>query len=265
MKNSELAHSAVLTPDEYVVFSVNQYPALYASPSYESTKLKVLDYVFNVVVGDSLYGECMYLKVRAEDFSNAEKWFSCSEIAFGYVKVKEVVSCNRKITIGVGDCITVPSAEVEYTTGIAHWSFMKCKEFKTPDPCFKEEYSLVWCQDGKFLEFGSAWIEAAIHYYLWCLSYFQDPVRYSSYHYAFPGNNEAENLKRVRFYQESLSPEKYPTNEDISVACGCQFVGDRSNAEDVAAFASRRWNLERERIITFVEKTLDYLSSKGGA
>lgn len=253
--------TVVMTPDEYVVFSVNRYPSLYASPSYESTKLKVLDSVFNGL-GENLIGEGMQQEDRAEYFRNAEKWFSCSKIAFGYTKVREIGSGDRKITIGVGDCITVTPAEVEYTPAIAHWSFAKCEDFKTPHPHFKEEYSPVWCEYGKFVEYGGAWIEAAIYYYEWCLRYFQDPDRYSSYHYAFPRNSEEGTLKTIRGYQENLSLERYPTNEDISIAYQCQFVGDRANTEDVAAFASKRWDIERERIITFIEKTLDHLSSK---
>lgn len=242
----------ILLPDEFIVYTVNNYPAIYAAPSYESAKLKVLDHVLNNV-GDHVLS--VNTEITPDDFRSAEKWFNCNKFANGYADVRVVGST----VIGAGSCVAVTPGDAVDTPGVVHWSFMNCEEFKRPHPCFMQEYSLVWNQDSMFAEYGSAWLAAAIHYYTWCREYFNDPDRFSSYYYAFPGSSEAKDMRTIREYQTSLS--RYPTNESISEAYECLFEGDRTNDEDVAAFIRRRWVAERKRILEFIEETIDHLNT----
>jgi hypothetical protein len=39
----------IITPEQYIDYATYNHPTLYASPSYEQSKLKVLDHMFNVI------------------------------------------------------------------------------------------------------------------------------------------------------------------------------------------------------------------------
>ncbi len=252
----------ILSPDEYIIHCVNNYPALYASPSYEESKFRILDQTFNVI-GNGICLENFYGSTPTqEEVESAKKWFSCSSAAYGYTKTKRIGEEPDCLVFPEGNYIVVTTEEMDLHPEIVHWTEFSTVRKQDPYPNFSKTYSLVWGKGGGFFEdLGPEWYEAAIWFYTKCREYFNDPDRVFSYQEAFPGGALGKDTGRVvHAYIDNL--KRYETNEAISEAYGCEFVGDHTNEHDVYEFVSKRWIVRKEQILAFIEETFQLLSQK---
>lgn len=252
----------ILTADEYILRSVSEHPSLYASPSSEESKFRVLDHILNTIGNGADMASFEGIPLTKKKVSATQKWFRCERAAYGYTKTKEIGSGEFKWTVPDGDYkVVAPVDELSNYPEIIHWVEFDTGHKRDPYPNFSKKYSAVWDKgDVKFEALGKEWAEAAIWYYEKCQEYFSDPRSYNSYHSAFPCDTEDKTNRTIKDYMSYIgSVDKYPTNNAITEAYECEFIGDRTNKDDVAAFITRRWEKEHKRILDFIEDTLTRL------
>lgn len=251
--------TSILTPEEFIIRAVNSYPSLYAAPSYDEAKFKVLDHVFNTI-GNGMYMESfMGGPVSDEEIAAAQKWFACDRAAYGYMKTKTLGEGAHSWEMPEGEpTVVVPVDEMKNHPEIVYWVEFDCDGKRDPYPNFQKQYSMVWdVRDINFVMLGREWAQAAGWFYNRCRDYFMDDGQVQSYHSAFPKDNERETTNTIADYKRFMTVDKYPTNADISKAYDCEFIGDRNNDDDVAAFIARRWNAERQKILDFIYETIE--------
>lgn len=254
----------ILTPDEFIIRAVNAYPSLYGSPTYEEAKFRIFDHIFNTIGNGVRKHDFVGTPVTERETDDAQKWFCCSEAAYGYSKTRQLDDCNIQMPDSESLECVVPVDEMKDHPNIVYWVEFDTSYKRIPYPNFKKTYSLVWKSDPVKLDvLGPKWIEGAIWFYSKCLEYFNDTEACSHYSVAFPKATEDETENTVEQYKKFLCDvQKYPTNEDISKAYECEFIGDRNDDADVAAFISRRWDKEHAEILAFIEETLGHLKGQ---
>lgn len=251
----------ILAPFDFIIRKVNAHPSLYASPSYDETKFRILDHVLNTI-GNGCYMESFEGDpVTDLEIAKAKKWFHCERAAYGYMKTRKLGDSSFEMP--EGEPIVVREDEMKDHPEIVYWVDFDASEERNPYPNFMKEYSAVWNnRDIIFEELGPQWAKVAGWYYNRCRDYFMDSEKVKSYYGAFPNKDQEENEQRLASYLKLISStEKYPTNDDISKAYECEFIGDRTNIDDVSAFATRRWEKEHQRILDFIYETLARVNS----
>lgn len=252
----------VLSPHEFIVRAVNAHPSLYAAPTYDEVKFRILDHVLNTI-GNGIYMETFTdVPVSDTEIATAQKWFNCSRAAYGYTKI-ETFSDDDGYSwrIGRGDpeCV-VREDEKDQFPNIAHWVDFDCNKSRDPYPNFSKKYSPVWNnRDIKFEQLGADWAEAAVWFYNKCYEYFLDTEQVKSYHSSFPKRTEQETKNAIADYRRFMNIDRYPTNADITTVYGCEFTGDRGNDEDMAKFMTLLWKQELQKILSFLDETIEYL------
>ena len=252
----------ILTPDEFIIRAVNAYPSLYASPSYDEAKFKVLDHTFNTI-GNGLYMESFQGEpVTEEEVAAAQKWFNCTRAAYGYMETRKLGDDPEWLMPEGDPIITVPEDEMVNHPEIVYWVEFDCDGKRDPYPNFQKQYSMVWdARDINFAMLGREWAQAAGWFYNRCRDYFMDVDQTKTYHTAFPKESKRETANTIADYKRFMGVDKYPTNDDITKAYGCEFIGDRNNDEDVAAFIVRRWNADRQNILDFIFETIRHTNT----
>lgn len=256
--------SKILTPEEFIIREVNKFPALYASDSYDETKFRIFDHVFNVI-GNGLFTESFIGEpVTQDEIQQAQKWFNCKRAGYGYKDVIEVPYRGKTRIVPDPDkneqYIVAPIEEFNNHPEINLWIEFACDEAKVPYPNFDKKYSLVW-DDNMLDSCDKSWIKAAGWFYSKCHDFFLDDSRVSQYYYAFPTGNLNQDKKRIESFKKNMSFEKCPTNDDISKAYGCEFIGDRNNDDDVSNFIAKRWQQELQEILNFIGETISKLNA----
>lgn len=246
----------LLSPDQYITKSTFLYPSLYASQSYEESKFKVLDHSFNTIGNGITIETLKSAPLTEEETAECSKWFTCSSALYGYFRVEQFSG----FAMPTGESIIVLPSEKHLHPTVVHWTPFECSPKNNPYPNFKKTYSMVWNLNGlDFEQLGPKWIDAAIWYYDRCLEYFNDPGACASYPYAFPNDDECENDRIIKLYASSM--KNYSTVEEISKEYELEFIGDPNDESSIRDFVSRRWELERRRIIKFIIDTLERLHS----
>lgn len=251
----------VLSPHEFIVRAVNAHPSLYAAPTYGEVKFRVLDHVLNTI-GNGIYMETFTdVPVSDTEIAIAQKWFTCRRAAYGYQQVKEITDGEYSFKMPVGDSACVVTLdEKDQFPNIAHWVEFDCSKPREPYPNFAKRFSAVWNnRDIKFEQLGAEWAEAAGWFYNKCYEYFLDTERVKTYHSSFPKQTEQETKNAIADYRRFMSIDRYPTNAAITAAYGCEFTGDRGNDEDIAKFMTLLWEQELQKILSFLDETIEYL------
>ena len=251
--------TTIIKPTDFIIRAVNNYPSLYAAPSYGDSKFKILDHVFNTI-GNGLYmGSFIGDPATPQATSDAQKWFQCERAAYGYEKCSTIEYGEYSYSRPSGDpSVVVPLYEMPDHPQISTWVEFDCGAKESPYPNFKKEYSMVWdVRDIKFSDLGVEWADAAIWYYTKCKEFFLDDVRSKKYYSAFPSTNERDTKKTVKDYMEVLS--KYESADAITAAYEVEFIGDPHSDDDVSSFIERRWMKEKQRILSFIEETDSFL------
>lgn len=244
----------ILTPYEYIIKLISAYPSLYAAPTREAAIFKIMDQIFNTIGNGIEFENFVGDEINEDVMAAAQKWFSCSNAAYGYYQVDTYKGFERPI----GDSIVVHGSEKHLHPDIVYWVNFECNQPRDPYPNFQKRYSLVW--KPSFKKLGIEWRNIAIWFYEECRDYFMDVDRVKSYHTSFPKKTEKETNRLISDYKKRITDKKmYPDNVAITKAYGVKFVGDPENDSDVAAFIQRRWDKERADIMIFIDKTLTML------
>ena len=251
----------ILTPEEFIIRFVNEHPALFASSSYDETKFRIFDHVFNVIGNGLTTKHFMGKPLTQCEIETAQKWFSCKRAGYGYTKIIETLYRGKTIVVADPDAneqpIVAPIQDFNKYPNVMHWIKFECDQGKIPYPNFKKPYSMIW--DNRQIEFsslGNDWNNAAIWFYKKCHNFFLDDSLVSQYSYAFPSENAIRDKKSIEGLKNYLSFERYPTNDDITNAYHCEFIGDRNNDTDLFAFAVRRWKQELQKHCFFLMRHL---------
>lgn len=237
------------TPEQYILASVEEYPSLYASTSYESAKMKVLDQLFNVNGNGIRDSEELAeeLAFTPTDFEHAKKYLTGEQTYYGYYKMKDYGTFQFPENTPDDLSGVLESERVNYPK-VVHWQACSLYEFTNPYPNFKKDYSIVWRSN--FKDYGQDWINAAIDFYTKCKEYFEGDC--STYHYAYPRKTEGETRQTRDSYQKTM---KDKTPEDIEKGYGVPYDGDLDK------FITARWMKEKARILSFIDETIEMLKN----
>ena len=133
------------------------------------------------------------------------------------------------------------------------WNGNTAFEASSVYPNFKKNYSLVWQMPIK--HFPSDWLEAAVWFYETCRTYFENGACGYMSAYPSPYNRDEDliaNMEKQR--TEGMSDVDFFAA--VSAKWGAAFDGD------VVAFQTARWNTERERIIAFIDETIECIQKE---
>ncbi len=231
----------ILTVDEYVAVSVRRWPRLFASTSYELSKFKVLDHIFNVL-GNGLTLEHFLREALSEgERASVEPFFRCQTLLHGFKEMKD--GWPR----GYPSEVIAEEDKGKYPE-IVFWVEQKTHNIEVPYPHFEREGSMVWGSgDVKFEQLGEEWRRGADWYYARCQAFFEDEERVKHYYFAFPGERDdviMEGWKSV-LKQKGELVLRY-VEEYGRVPMG---------KKDWEAFCCFAWEKQRQEILAFIHET----------
>lgn len=241
-----------MTPEQYVKLQLIKHPTLYVDRDMEKVRIKVYDQLFNTIGNgirchNDLLNEIGSSLPEQYDKQNHHLYLT-EQIYFGFYNISQ---CGDLVK-GVGPFITCIDSYRSEFPNIIYWEPFKYKQSYNQIslyPNFQKRYSLVYRYD--FLSFGNEWITAAIEYYQYALKYFTTELcnSYSMY------TDDNTNIDTLHNYIVG----KYTNNDEVSKAYGVDFIGNIHDIDDIRRFAITRWNIERKRILQFINETLDVL------
>jgi len=243
-----------LTCYEYIRIQIDQYPTLYASRHYKTSKIQIMDQLLNVIGNGIRCDEELDEQTNVPDdfviptFKNIQKYL-VEDVYHGYLEQREIkLSDTKTIYQGEGECIHCVESERKNHPEVAIW--LKSTQYPVNIyPNFKQEYSTIY-QCPKFLTMDSSWINGAIEFYKFSKEWIINNGD-KEYHSGYPG----EHIEYTQ--REFLNAfEKYKSNEEISKAYGHEYDGD------LHKFLKTRWDKEKSRIIDFIDSTLKILNKQ---
>lgn len=279
----------MLTFEQYLLRSVTEYPSLYASPSFEITKFMVSDYVFNCI------GTNSSATIISETYTGPlvipQHYIDGTELFYVYDPAKanlhpkhNWITNQHEAELGVmtyDELMKIPGMDDRYywSTGNNERKHPLCKESYGPYPNFNKRYSLVWrplvytpmTWDSEkeemhygesikvnFADLSHDWRDAAIEFYEKCLAYFKSD-RCSGYTQGFNDDDANEKAQQIVDMISALSRygdiKTAETQEIITQQYKLKFDGD------VESFLRARWAKERQRIIVFIEETIEHIKA----
>lgn len=243
--------STFYSPEDYVKAKVIQYPSLYASANFETSKFLVFDQLFNTI-GNGVRSWRSFKKeisVRDVNLDRAEIFTRGEKIFYGYKGITTLaeVQMSGAFEVTVADCERINYPEITFWME-SSFSNVTLADVN-PYPCFDENYSLLYNMDCSKL--SEDWIRDIIWFYEECQRFFADDKRWLKYAYAYPNEDSwhDEDLrsiigKRIEEYTEAGTLDK------LYMDYGVKYTGD------LESFLVQRWNLKRENIEKFLKKTL---------
>mgnify|MGYP001415321967 CR=1 FL=1 len=241
----------LLSPNEYIVNSIHNYPTLYLKYSFEQSKIAVLDHVLNVIGSGSDDFERMIMG-KPQLFSDIEPWF-------GENKVYELEKNGSRNIVFEDSADTM---EIKKDKDYYH----------IPYPNFQKRYSLVHSENYKVM--SDDWKKAALDFYLYAKDFFQDKNKSKFYHYAFeiesltkPEKTDTEEYKKLsRLYNTRMNlisdmkkAFEKKTEDQITKDYGVEFIGGKTNDADICKFLENRWLKEKTKIEQFLDETITML------
>lgn len=238
--------STIFTPDEYVHHCILTYPSLYAKSTFELAKLAVFDQLFNVI-GNGIKDENLFDHLSNTNSIDMVRSSSLigKDLYWGYTKTIKYPGDDYEWADTESESIIVPDDERANHPEIKLW--VECSYMDTPfSPyCnFQSKYSMVY--GGVFKTLPKEWHEAAIWFYEKSREFFTNKSEH--YHYAYPSHSKRKDERLI--YDLEKYRLTYPSDEAFGNAYEVPFYGDFDD------FARRRWNIEKTRILEFIDDTI---------
>lgn len=244
--------NVTLTPDQYVISKIIEYPSLYVTTSLECSRQRIFDQLLNVI-GNGITDDCALkqevygipvIPVDLDKFFT-ENWF------YGYEHVREIDVGDHTLIFpdSVSKSISCRESEKANHPEIKLWIKIDTSgslDTLVPYPNFKKQYSTVWRTDYKSL--GQEWIDSAVCYYeLAKTALINNELKYP---YAYP----KETPEKTRACEENqLQYFGDRTYAEISAAWGHPYDGD------IEKFLLTKWKKEQQEIFDFINETIQYL------
>ncbi len=245
----------MLTPKEYTIKQMHNYPTLYYSSNMDEAMLCVFDHTFNVI-GNGIDSKTLLEECKNNKPLNKKqtlKYSSEKTLFVGYTKLDEKMTnlLGEKYPDFNSDIKGAFSEEEKNKKkDVVLWEEIKPRTFNYPYPNFKKEYSLVW--EENFKELGEEWINAALWFYSSCQEFFNS-YKVESYHGAFPTSDSNADLSTIADYERNF--KKYSSWEEISKAYELEYKGDTHD------FITRRFQKDLVRINSFLDETIKMLNN----
>jgi len=246
------------TPEQYVLYQLQQYPTLYKGPTLAEVKLRVYDHFFNTIGNGIANLEDLQNQLTYKDDYNealARKFITSEQLYYGYPEVeKHVVGSDVVIERGVGKWINCLESEKEFYPDIKRWTTASYHEF-VPYPNFKRKYSLLYTIDYAFITLSKEWLEEAKWFYNQCGWWFAQECNAGKYSSAYPRQTDFAMQRDLNEWTQILSGETYKLDPVlIEKAYGIPFDGD------VDTFLRKRWVEDLKRIAEFLGDVQTYLT-----
>ena len=263
MSNELKQNVKILDINSAINMCINMHPTLYNGKTFEDSKLKVLNHLFNVI-GNGIreledfierfqYNECYtkHYETPKKEYTNGTPLYRL------YTEVEKKFDdflWPKPDSLLEGAYSEEDLINVEYEVKIP----VSFHEFH-PYPNFKKEYSTIW----KFSEiFDKDWLLNIKWFYEKCLDYHKSDRIYSDFQ-AIPKdfNNpkwEVRIEEQIKSFNRTSKKRRSwdeSFEECISREYGCEYTGD------VKDFIIRRFIKENDRRISFIEETIEYVNT----
>lgn len=253
--------------NKVLALSVNNYPSLYHGKTFKEMKLKVMDHLFNVI-GNGLNREVFLTSYSSENKypdnyeEIPEEYYNGTQLFYVYTRLKEYTDENTSRSFKMVDfnsCLNKVLTEKELIgVEYVHKTPLTIHDFH-PYPNFQKEYSAIWgCPE----IFDIDWLINIKWFYEECLDYFKSDWIYLDFQAIPKDLNDTKWGRKVeeqvRFF--NLTFERYRKDEESFEECisreyECEYTGD------VKDFMRRRFLLENDRRVSFIEETLEYINT----
>lgn len=251
----------LITPTKCVNYSINMYPSLYASPSFEIAKLRVYDHIFNVI-GNGIRDTEEFIEHMRDRHKGVQtphaKYLNGERLHYGYTEVDVYGEGDDAYVCGKTEsCLDEVFTESEkiYHPEVKKWlGFNRINKF-TPYPNFDKNYSTVWQIDTSILT--AEWIDEIVWFYSKCEDFFDGPDSHE-YHSAVPADPkklERKVTEQAQYLTKYLKADQ-PVQEcwdAITKDYGTEYRGDTLD------FIQRRWEKEHAHIREFITETIAML------
>jgi hypothetical protein len=247
-------HLTMMTPRQYVLFSVLTYPSLYASPSYEESARMVFDQLFNTIGNgirdhDELI-ESLTRPIPDDLEAQTAKFLTGEPCFYGYFEMRDY----GDFKMPEGDSIVCVESDKANHPEVVYWVNCRYCPF-SPYSNFSEQYSIIYRSD--FISLSNDWRNAAKWFYEQSRDFFNSE-RIASYHGYFGDGSSNDDKNRISDFNEWIQYDfvsgKYKTFDDVSKAYGIKFTGYYNE------FLRSIWDRELARITQFIDKTIVMLS-----
>lgn len=255
----------LLTAPQYVARSIATYPTLYLADTYDASKFLVLSQLFQTQ-GNGVR-DWKEFRENCSGDANAPSeppphFFDGTILYKGFentIMVSSVIfpdyDSKKVYLVGAEDKDQYPN--------VVLWEEQPRRDHTPPYPHFKMEHSLIHTILPKLSKVDISWIEAATWIYTECKSYFNGDC--SDFYSAYPKETEQETLLALNQFLEQVANQKKDNqtldqhHQHISNSYGHPYDGNPDT------FLSGRWIVERQRILTFIDDTLDALAKAHAA
>ena len=251
----------LLTAQQYIAKSIDQYPSLFMLSTYDDSKFAVLSHLFEAV-GNGVKDFKGFRKLCAgkgdEPDMPPAHYYDGTPLFTGFTEVTTFGS----VTIPQYSAKTfygVPESQKDQYPSVVLWKTPRPSARPAPYPNFKVEYALVYELKNNLSKLDISWIEAAQWFYKECKNYFHGDCR--DYHFAHPKPTDHQNLLAIQDFLKYVENQKKPglstqeLHQNISEAYRHPYDGDPDH------FLATKWLKERKRIMQYIDATLDLLAA----
>lgn len=253
----------LMTAEQAFNMSMNIYPILYSAKTIEDARFKFFDHIFNTIGN----GNNTLEDFKANFTINSSNQHLIDSFPSKYITSQPLYTCYTKIKDTVGG-FHIPDQHSALLGIYTKEEIQKMPEVKSyiqandvknddilfiPYPNFQKEYSMIWRYD--LTKIDESWFKAAKEYYLHAKEFFHSDL-VNLYHNAAP-IDEKEMQKSIQEYEfffqkykkENVTQEEY--YQTISKNYNHFYDGDTKK------FIQERWNKEKNRILNFIDETLE--------
>ena len=260
----------IMTPEEYIYASIENWPSLYVKNDFELIKFKIYDDLINKLSSYETTEEFIdgISKNKEIDFDRVKRYLN--EKSFnGYSDAEKINIGTKEIVLPKSNTCIVNNIfedEKEKYPNVIYWQInnnndnveKNILEKKgliidtkfSPYPNFQKKYSTLWNNKDDLLnKLPIEWIEEFIWFYQTSLQAINDGC-YKNYS-QFPTGSEKEDKSRMIEMQKFINNK---SNEQISKDYDCEYNGDLFD------FMSRRWEKQKIEYELFINEIIEVLA-----
>lgn len=249
----------LMSLDQAVAQAIQDHPILYASSSYKTSRLLVLDQIFNTNGNGWQDFESFLNQFKAKkDLPSMppEHLVNGTVTYDGYAEFK-MIGTYKMPVFESKKVIGIIEEQKEQYPEIVVWQDNRLNdEPRAPYPNFSKKYSTFYnIGEQATTLFDASWFNGMIEFYEHCRDFFlQDDALY---HVAYPKSNEKQNERTRQDYLKAFERYRKKDMEEkdfqkvISKEYQFPYHGD------LEEFLVGKWQKERHRILAFIDNVIE--------
>lgn len=255
-----------MTAQQAFNYAMNTYPSLYTSQNLDKARLKYYDHIFNTIGNgyrdmQEFYDGHTITPENSHLLDSFPSYFIGNEpLFYAYTKIRDHGSYKMGDSEGLLDGVYTKQQLASMPEVLMT---VQCNSLRAGDadsisfyPNFQKEYSMMW---DDISELDISWTQEALFFYNSAKNFFTGPNNHL-YSSACPRLSDKKGWEfKIKEYEESFNKYKKPdqTQEDfyfeITKAYNTVYNGDTK------FFIALRWKNELDRILSFIDETIERL------